>query len=569
MNWLRNRKITQKIFLLIFISTFSLISVGSIGYYYMNSMKENSEEMYNDRLLPVRWLNIIRANSYIIKVNLLEYMLATDSTRQKELLKEVEGYIKESDQLLGKYESLKLDPYELENLETFKKLMEDYRQERIRVYNMASQDSEKAYAYFTSNVEPIVDELEKVIRSLAQYNSDVAKELNKQNEQSADSARINMLIIIVVSAFVTIGVSIIIGRFIANPLKQLQNLMGQAEKGDLTVRSQIQTKDETGAISSSFNSMISGFQVMVNKVVDNVSSLSASSEELSASSEQGRAATNQVTVSIQEIASGAENQTMKSEQSSIATNEMAVGIKRIAESSNQMNEISHETAETTRHGNEIVKEAITQINHIKTAVNESSIKIETVKTRSQEIESIVNVISDISSQTNLLALNAAIEAARAGENGRGFAVVADEVRKLAEQTSQSANEITELVKTIQLDTNSSVESMVNVTKEVNNGVISMNNINDTFKQILLAVNSVAAQIEEISATSQQLSAGGEQVSSSVEDIASIAKETSDMLQNVAASSEEQFASMEDISNSAVALSEMAQELQSLVSHFKC
>src|SRR5712691_4280102 len=78
-----------------------------------------------------------------------------------------------------------------------------------------------------------------------------------------------------------------------------------------------------------------------------------------------------------------------------------------------------EIRQQTAHGLEMARSAATD-----TAKTNSTIRA--LDQATQEIGSIVELISKIAAQTNLLALNATIEAARAGGMGKGFAVVASE-----------------------------------------------------------------------------------------------------------------------------------------------
>lgn len=381
-----------------------------------------------------------------------------------------------------------------------------------------------------------------------------------------------MLLVSVGVLIAALIVSILAGYFFAarmtKPIRKLAEASQQIADGNLRVTVDIKDKNEIGVLAASFNTMIQHLKSIVQQVGAGSEQVAATAEQLTASAEQTSRATEQVAVTVQEVATGSEQQVQNVEQSAKAVKEMSVGVKQIAEHAHSVSDSAAQASDVAQDGTEAIQKAIQQMHSISETVDGLSQVIKELGDRSQAIGQIVEVITNIAGQTNLLALNAAIEAARAGEHGRGFAVVADEVRKLAEQSSESAQQIADLIKSIQAETDKAVGSMETATSEVANGIEVVTSAGQSFRQISNSVHTVTEQIQEVSAASQQMSAGTEQVVSSIEYITEVSAQTAMGTQTVSAAAEEQLASMEEITASANSLSKMAEDLQGLVRKFQ-
>lgn len=118
-----------------------------------------------------------------------------------------------------------------------------------------------------------------------------------------------------------------------------------------------------------------------------------------------------------------------------------------------------------------------------------------------EILSFADEISDIAAQTNMLALNASIEAARAGEHGRGFAVVAQEVTSLAAKSNRAAQSSKTVIQGITAKAETSLKAVAGIAEQA----AAMDR----------QIQSLAAELQEQSATSEEVQALVTQVVESI------------------------------------------------------
>lgn len=428
-------------------------------------------------------------------------------------------------------------------------------------YGEASRLHSEAYSlWYTAN-----DTIAKLIE-LGNNGSDAATNASVESAERAFVIIVALSITaIVLALFIAIFISIIISR----PIQKMNEAAMLIANGDLTgEKITLKNKDELGTLAESFNVMTGNLRNMIQSVSMTSQQVAASSEELLASAEQNTSASKQISETVEELAVGTSDQVSIVKRSSQAMSEMALGSEQIAELAQSVSVSAVDAANQSSEGNMIIKQAVEQMGSVRNSIASLSSLVTGLGERSTEIGNITEVINNIARQTNLLALNAAIEAARAGEHGKGFAVVAGEVRKLAEESSISAQRITDLVQLIQNDTGHAVEAVKVNSSETEAGIEMVTAAGQAFEQISDAVNKVAGEIQEVSAGSEEMSASTNEVVGYVDQISNIAEEAAGGAHNVSAATEEQLASMEEIASSASSLSQMAEELQEQINKFK-
>ena len=395
----------------------------------------------------------------------------------------------------------------------------------------------------------------------------VSTQKNEMDEVINSFIFSTLLAAVVIVVVCTGILNFFIGKIIGM-LDEIVLAMKKISSGDLRIADlEIRTNDEIGILSAGVNDMRKKLKELLLGIAKSSERVAASSEELTASSQQSAESINSVaknTVAMTE-ASADQEKTVNILHETIV--DMREKMHELHAEAKIMSEASIDSAKNAQAGMQKVNYAIELMQNIAEKVNDSANVVINLGKRSNEIGQIVESISGIAEQTNLLALNAAIEAARAGEHGKGFAVVSDEVRKLAEQSALAAQNISELVLTIQQDTASAVESIESGNKSVQDGMNSVMETGEAFRSIEAQVEKLTKNVQSSMISIEEVNKSSHDILSAVDKVKITTNTTSTHANEVSAATEEQTASVHEIAGASQSLAELATDMQSDVAKF--
>lgn len=508
----------------------------------MQTLSENTTEMYNDSIVPLRDFKQLADSYAVASVDAFQKYRAGLFS-----LDELRSVLTEASKTGGqsweRITSSRVDADEQRLVDQVQKELTAAIRLKDEYLRMAEQGSFLSLSSrdFNTRLFATFDPLSEAIDAATNYQLLEASQLRDASEQQFLRDRNLFIIMGTLAILVTALIAWKIAASIQQPISRLVKTMTDiSENSDLTLRTAVSGKDEFAVLGNAFNQLIQHFQQLIHNLASASHQLAASAEEMSAISTQ--------------VSASARSQEDQTTMIATAINEMTSAISEVATNAQSASTSADHANEQANQGLTRTRETIKMIESLAKNISQSAAQIGELDAQADQISEVLDMIESIAEQTNLLALNAAIEAARAGDAGRGFAVVADEVRNLAASTRQSTERIQGSISKLQSVAKDAVKQMQLSNEAAQQGVENAKVNGETFEAVSGAVGTIVDMNVHISSATEEQTAVANDINQNIHNVVSIVSEVVEGAQQTSIASQQ--------------LSELAQQLKHQVEQFK-
>ena len=231
-------------------------------------------------------------------------------------------------------------------------------------------------------------------------------------------------------------------RMLLTEVQQSEALVhhaGRLGQGDLTERVPAGT-GAVGAAAAALNEATEALGGIVRNLTVRAAETEAVSGALGGALQRQRAAATAVGSVVARVAEGVVRQQRETAAMTAAFDGMVGAVHGVAANVSAVADASGRAAEAATTSAALMERSLSAISRMEATVQEAAQQSRDLHELSDQVDRVLQTVTDIAGQTNMLALNASIEAARAGNQGLGFSIVAEEIRHLADGAAKAVRE---------------------------------------------------------------------------------------------------------------------------------
>jgi len=346
---------------------------------------------------------------------------------------------------------------------------------------------------------------------------------------------------IVIATATTLKIKRFMDSSVVQPLKALTVAAQKIGQGDLKYEiPKTSQNDELGALSDTFEKMVSSLRSDTQHIAEAVHVLASSVK--------------QIVVSTSESSVSSTNTAATVTQTTVSAEEVRQTTLVATQKGRYVADLAQQAAQISMAGKAAADDTVEQMNEIREQMKSIAQNMAGLTEKGQAIAEITASVDELSQQSNLLAVNASIEAARAGELGKGFAVVAQEVKALSNQSKQATAEVRKILNDIQQAAQHAAVSIEQGTRTVESAVKQSTEAGRSIESLANSVSEAASAAVQIAAASQEQLTGIDQVVTAMQGIQDATKQ--------------HVASSKQIEQAAYSLTAIQDVLESLVAKYK-